>query len=523
MEGNERRMTYQRTMTPLFPPRKSRNSKMTTAVLSVALVCGLGMSLPAPAQTPGKEIRLSLAESISLALDANLRIRQQRLDPKIRAAELEAAKGRFNPVFSSGTGFSGSQQPASNPFLAGAPVQTNTGQDFLLGFDDPLRTGGSYGISLTNNRATSNSQFQAINPAFRSALTLDVVQPLLNGFRVSPDISAVALADNDRRISDLRLQAELIRTLSDVQTSYWELVFALRNLEVRQLALRQARDLLRRSERLREEGKGTISDVYQAQSAVASREADEIAAEAAVEDAQDILNRLIHPEEFHAASQLSITPSDAPSVVEIAANLQESTATALRARPEVVAARTDLKNRDELVRLAENQRLPRLDVEGSLSLNGLGGKFDDPLSQLGKAEHRAWHVGLALRVPFEGQGRDAELERFRIEREQARIALQDIEQQVLADVRIAVRQLETGKRRLDATRAAEDFARQALTVEERKHELGLTTSHDLLELQSDVAQAATNHLRAMIEHRLSLAALERAQGITLNVLGVSSE
>ncbi len=474
------------------------------------------------AQESEKQVNLSLQECISLALESNLNIRIQRVSPQIQDALLTMAKGRFDPSARFAPNASRSEEPSSTS-LAGADVQSSSSQSVTLGIADPIITGGSYGLSFNSNRSKSNSTFRTLNPFYRSGLSFNVTQPLLEGFGISVNKASITIAKNNKDISLLRLKAQLIRTLSEVQNAYWELVFSIENLKVQQLASKRAQDLLKKNQRFKEVGKATVSDILQAQAAVASREADVIAAEDAVKDAEDRLKRVTNMIQDEAQWEVIILPVDAPSFEEIDVDLEESIVAALKNRPEYAQAKIDLENSDISIKVAKNQRLPRLDLEGSLGLNGLGGELDEPLSQVGKAKYGEWYVGFALRMPLSGRGPKAELRKSQLEKKQALMGLKDLEQQIITEVRGAVRQLKTDKKRIEATKAAEEFARQALSAEEKKHGLGLSTSYELLQLQANLATVTKNHLRVVIDYRKSIVALYQALGITLERLNIGLE
>jgi len=433
------------------------------------------------------------------------------------------AKGHFDPSASFGPNVSRSEEPSSTPGLTGADVRSSNSRGFTLGIVDPIVTGGSYGLSFNSNRSESNSSYQTLNPAYRSGLTFNVTQPLLKGFGIGVNKTPITIAQNNRDISRLRLKTQLITTLSEVQNAYWELVFAIENLKVQQLALKQAQDLLKKNRRFKEFDKATISDVLQSQSAVASREADVIAAKDALRDAEDRVKRITNMIQDQIKWDAPIVPVDAPPLEEIKVVLEESIATALQHQPEYAQAEIDLKNSEASIKVAKNQRLPRLDLEGSLSFSGLGGKLDEPLSQVGKANYDTWYIGLALRVPLSRRTENATLKKSQLEKEQAMMALKDLEQEIITQVRGAVRQLETNKKRIEATKSAEKYAKQALSVEEKKHELELSSSYELLQFQANLATAAKNHLRAVIDYRKSIVVLYQVLGITLEKLNIEFE
>ncbi len=474
------------------------------------------------AEEAEKQIGLSLQQSIALALESNLNIRIQRISPQIQDALITRAKGRFDPVISFGPDADWSEEPSLTPFISGADVRTSNAQGFVLGFDDPIFMGGSYGLTFNSNRSESNSTRQTVNPAYRSDLTINVTQPLLEGFGTVNNAS-IAIARNNKDISLLQLKAQLIDTLSQVQKTYWELVFARENLNAQQLTLKQARDLLTVNRRRREVGKATVSDVLQAQAAVASREADVIAAQDTIKDVEDRLKRITNMIQDEALWGVSILPVDLPPFETVNVDLGESVAAALQNRPEYAQATIDLENSNIAIKFAKNQRLPRLDLEGSLAFNGLDGQLDDALSQVRKIEHDSWRVGLFLRVPLGDRAAKGELKRSQLEKEQGLLALQNLEQQIITDVREAVRQLETNRKRIEATKVAEDFARQTLAAENKKYEVGLSTSLDLLQFQAILANVSRDSLRSIIDYRQSIVALYQALGVTLVQLNIEFE
>ena len=219
----------------------------------------------------------------------------------------------------------------------------------------------------------------------------------------------------------------------------------------------------------------------------------------------------------------TILPVDAPSPEEMEIDLQGSIATAFEKRPEYTQAKLELQNSGISVKVARNRRLPTLDLEGSFDLNGLGGQMDESLSQVGGADYRSWYVGLALRMPIGSRTAKAELRKSLLEKEQKLLSLKDLEQQIIIEVRGAVRQQETDGKRVKATKIAQEFAEQVLSTEEKKHKLGLSTNYELLQFQANLATARKNHLRAIIDYRKSIVALHQALGATLEKLNIELE
>lgn len=499
--------------------KKKHRLGYTLCFVFIAFLCT--RSLFSQDQTD-EQIELTLSKAISLALESNLNIRIQRISPQIQDLLVTQAQGRFDPVISVGSDADWSEQPSLTPFITGAEVRTSNTQGFVLGFDDPIFTGGSYGLTFNSNRSESNSTRQTVNPAYGSDFAVNITQPLLEGFGTVNN-SSIAIARNNKDISHLQLKVQLINTLSQVQNTYWELVFARENLKVQELAAKQAYDLLTVNQRRKEVGKATISDVLQAQAAVASREADVIAAQDVISDVEDRLKRITNLIQNEALWGVAITPVDLPPFETVDVNMGESITTALQNRPEYTQAKIDLENSDISIKIAKNQQLPRLDLEGSLAFNGLDGQFGDAFSQVGTVEHDSWRVGLFLRIPIGDRTAKSELKRSQLEKEQGLLALQNLEQRIITEAREAVRQLETDRKRIEATKVAEDFARQTLAAENKKYEVGLSTSLDLLQFQAILANASRDSLRSIIDYRQSVVVLHQVLGVTLIQLNIEYE
>lgn len=473
------------------------------------------------AQTQGQK-RLSLRESIELAIKNNFDIRAAEYTPRIRAADILSARGSLAP--STGFDFTtkDSRTPSSTPFLEGLEegtgdlsVASTETQEWSLNFRDRFKTGTQYGIVFNSLRQESNSKFQVFQPYYSSALSLVLTQPLLDGFGTGANAGRILIAKNTRQLSIYQFQGQVASIVSQVQITYWDLVFAIENLKVKELALQQARDLLKFNQRQLEVGSATENDVLQAQAAVASREAEIIAAQDAVKDKEDGLKRLTNLMEGENAWDIQIIPEDTPRFEVLTVDLEGSLKTAFENRPDFAQARIGIENKQIQLRMAKNQTLPTVDLEGTFALNGLGDNYSDTLSELGSGDFRTWKVGVFLKYPIGDPTAKGELQRRRMENEQALMNLKSLEQQIVIEVREAVRQLETNHKRIIATQSALELEERKLAGEQKKYELGLTTSYNLLQFQADLSLARTGHLKAIIDYNKAIVQLAETLGTTL--------
>ena len=100
--------------------------------------------------------------------------------------------------------------------------------------------GGNYRFDFSSIRSTTNNQFAALNPQYPAALTLTFTQPLLRGFRFDQPRRQIAIAKKNLSLTDAQFRQRTIETITNVQRAYWDLVFALRNLQIQRDAVRDA-------------------------------------------------------------------------------------------------------------------------------------------------------------------------------------------------------------------------------------------------------------------------------------------
>src|SRR5262249_49876287 len=81
----------------------------------------------------------------------------------------------------------------------------------------------------------------------------------------------------------------------------------------------------------------------------------------------------------------------------------------------------------------------------------------------------------------------------------------------IQQVRDAAWKVEMNAKRLDTTRAARTLAEQRLNAEQKRYEVGMSTSFLVIQAQRDLAQAKTNELSATLSYDLSLVDFEALQ------------
>lgn len=474
-------------------------------------------------------LRITLEQAIEMALENNLDIVVSRLDTQVQAQGLASARGVYQPFISAGLNNLDSRAPAQNQ-LVGAPVLTSTRSNYNLAWRQQLATGGNYNVQFQNLRSTTNSAFSGFNPLFDSAVSAQITQPLMQNFRHDPRKRQILVAQNGERVSRYQFEQQVMDTIRDVEFAYWDLVFSHRDLEVARQSLQLAQDLLRNNRIQVEVGTMAPIDVLEAEAEVASREEAVILAEEAIFRFEDILKRLINDPDSEAFWTATYLPTDQPLIEEVEIDVDDAVRTALQRRPILEQSRVELETRDYDVRFRKNQMMPQVDIVGSLAFNGIGGTrlvrddfageattvipggYADALDQVFGGDFRDWTVGLNLSYPLGNSQAAAAHSQAQVAARQQRARIDAGELIIAQEVRQAARSVDTNRKRIDATRVARELAQQRLEAEQKKFEVGMSTAFFIVQAQRDLAQAAANELRALIDYKKALAAFERAKG-----------
>ena len=388
-------------------------------------------------------------------------------------------------------------------------------------------TGGNYELTMDNNKNLSNSRFISLNPVYSSDLALTVTQPLLKNFGVDLNKREIYIAKNDQKISDHQFTKKVIDTLTDAENIYWDLVFSIEDLKVKETSLQRARDLEKQVKAQVEVGTLAELEILQAKSEVASRDQQLLNAKNLIEDNEDLLKSILNLSFDSVEGLKKVIPADSPVFEPGRENsLEDALKTALTHRPDLMARKKELENRNIEARYNENQMFPTLDLVGSLGLNGLSGDsgtgankingaYDTALSEAFSTDYRLWQFGINMSYPIGNRAAKSRLAAKRLEVAQLLLDIKDLEQNIVVEVREAHRQIETDIKRVQATRVAQKLAEEKLNAEDKKFEVGLSTSFNVLEFQEDLAEEQSNAIKAVIDYNKSRNRLNQVIARTL--------
>ena len=461
------------------------------------------------------DLGLSLREAVLLTLKNNLDIAIANYNPKITAEGITIAKAVFDPVASLTADANRTVTPVASG-LAGATAESRIeNQDVNASLTQQLPIGGSYTLNLSNNRQFTNSSFALINPSYKTFLTLSITQNLLKNFGPDVNTAAIKIARINQAISVTQFRQQANQVITNVHNAYWNLVFAIENLEVQKRSLRLARELEDLNKARVRAGVAAPVEVTQAEAQAAAQVQNVILAEKAIKDAEDQLKLIINIPDGEKIWARTILPADAPPFEVVQVDADASIQEALEKRPEYAAAKLTLQNTDINLRVARNQLLPSLQLQGSLGLNGLKDDLGGDYGRLTSGDFTSWSAALVLSYPLGNRSARSAFVQARLTDDQARVSLLNLKRQIISQVREGVRRIEADVRRVEATRAARVLAEEQLRVERKRLEAGVTTTFNVLSFQRDLAAAQASEIQAITTYNQDLANMEFVKGTVL--------
>ncbi len=479
--------------------------------------------------------RLTVAEAVHQALLNNPSVAAERLTPLRTQQDILSAESVFDPVITAEVNKDRRKSPNSSA-LAGVLVNTQENYNYNLGFRKLLRTGGDFHIDFTNNKFVSNARFQGLIPQYEPELLFSLDQPLLRSFGLNFAYLLVDATKLQSESAAWTYRAQLANFVKQVIAAYWVVVYARENVVVQQQSLDLARQTLRENnERVRVGLLAPVS-VKEAESQAAAREQQVIVASNQYDNALRTLRQSIYIQKGDTFVPRPIEPIDRPRVTPVTVDADAALKLALEKRPEVHAQTLDLQSKQVTERVRENQLLPKLDFVGNFGLNGLSGNavpvvdpstgktvqttFDGPYSEaldrLTSKKFYSYQAGVEIEVPLGNAAAKAEYTKAKIDTSQSELNRRQLFSNINLEVSTAVNDVIANMKRIQASRVARELAEENLRNQQKRLEVGIVTTKDVLDFQDQLTTARGVELQAATDYNVSLAELARAQGTILD-------
>jgi outer membrane protein TolC len=547
---------------PADPPPVAPNYEAPSRPLPSAERVGVDVS---------DQLPLTLNDAIRMALKDSNDIDQSRIDVQIAEYNLKAAHGIYDPLLSSESYYERSTTPTSSTLggagASGAVTQTDQTGSARLGGFSPFG-GGSYQLDFSSTRLTTTNQNVRLNPQFPTAATLTYTQPLLRGLRFDINRRNIEIAKKNLSLSDAQFRQRAIDVIARVEQAYWDLAFALRNLQVQIDAVKQARLQVESNQRLVAKGVLAPIDIVAATTQVTTFEQNVYTAQEAVTQAENTLKTLILPDRTEALWSRALTPVTPVSLEAPRPPLEFAVKAALDNRPELAQLRNNADINRINVRYLRDQTKPQVDLVGTYTAVGLAGNpvqttgtgstntsaltarvnelsllagltalppststttippnliggYTKSLSNLIDQNYPTLRVGVRVSLPLRNRTAEANLGGALALDNRITDQFKQTEQIIESEVRNAIQAVRSAEARLASAAASRSSAELQYASEQRQFRAGTTTVYLVLQRQTELLAARGRELQAQTDLNKAISQLQHATGNTLSANNVS--
>jgi outer membrane protein len=467
----------------------------------------------------------------------------------------------FDPILTGSLQWDHFNQLASSVFT-GVPVLSQNTQTYDFAYTQGFQSGTNLLVGFNNTRQSTNSPFTSLSPVINPNFTFRLTQHLLQGFGFPANNRFIRIAKNNREVTDVAFRLQVITTVDQIENMYWDLVFFFENVRVQQESLTFAQKTLSDTQKQVQIGSLAPIEVVRAQSTVAADQQSLIQAQNNLQLQQLLMKNalsrtLVDPR--LADAEVIPTSTIQLSAQEEVTPTQDLVNDALGHRPELSEARINLASQEISNKAVRSALLPTLDLFAYYGGSGLAGaqnqanlcanlsslqqafgcagppipvtspsyippaqpvSYGTALNQTIDSSAPDKGVGLTLNIPIRNRAGQATQIRSEMEYRQAQMRLQQIENEIRIEVRNAQFTLTQNRAAVASAQAAVALGRTSLDAEQKKLNLGASTSTLVLQNESALATAESTLVSAMSAYQKSRIELDRATGLLLDRNGI---
>ncbi len=505
-------------ISPLLVPRLA-------TLLPILAIVGWGdapaVAAEADAPPPATEV-VDVRKTIELAVAGNVDLKREKIAIAVTSANLLAAQGQYDVIFSSDLTF----QQRVTPSIASQDIASGVTNSVALdlGVSRRLETGGNLSLSLSNSATETNSQFQCGTGStgeclyYTTNMTLRFDHPLLRGFGKEVGLAGIRRRTIEGDMALLNREIRVANVLRDVLSAYWEVAYATRDLEIRRSAVELARKQLEATDAQIAVGRLAPIDRAAVERAISDRLQDVVLAEQTLLFRSLQLRRLVGlPAEANVATFAAADSPDAlPRDIDAA---QELTRT-LQWNPQLRSLRMGLQLNEIDLATARSTLKPQLDVFGQIGSTGRNVEFADTLTQAAKFENLVWSTGLSLQLPAQNRAARGQVEATRLAQERSWLDAGALELDLRDQALRLASNVKTAARRGVLSKETVKFAERNLEAEEARFSVGRSTNNDVILRQQELKVAQIQVVRAGVDLLVAEIALGAMTGDLLERYGV---
>jgi len=470
---------------------------------------------------------LTLKEAIAIGLQNSFDIKSEQMVEKIREESINISESKFDPVFAASVNAGAYDTPTSY-----APYNMDYINEKRFNGSATLtklhQTGFTGEFALKTSRTDTNNPYEELDPSYKTVFLMNITVPLMKNF--GKDINSVDLAKSKLALKQAKLQLynKMIAKTASIETAYRNVTKTKEVLKLAVQASDLAKSLLESDKQRFNAGIAPITEVQEAETAVAAREEQVILAQSNVDAALNNLDNLLNMD-----GNLQNVDTEPLTNNWINFDINDAYMTALKIRPDIATMTVELQKYDLTIKYLKNQELPELDIVNTLGVigysgdekvrNNFNGTYPDSVYDVADTDGFEVFVGLNFKYPLGGKSAKAKTASASSEKRRAAYNLKKSERDAKKEIKDAAIVIESGKKRYDISQTSINLAEITLSQEMKKLKEGLSDTFRILKFQNDVIDAKMRSINALYDYNLGLAMLYKADGTNLDRYGFKLE
>ena len=328
-----------------------------------------------------------------------------------------------------------------------------------------------------------------------------VTQPVFTGFAL---ISAHRLSELGIDQSKLNIELSKLDLTLNVKKAYFEILMADKTIEVTTKDVESRKSNVNVALNFFKVGLIPINDVLKAEVELANAQQQLITSRNASLFARAAFNAVL--------SKPINTPVEVVDILKYKpehGDLENYIKEAFENRPEMKLLDINILQRDQEIRLTKSENYPKINFQydyikegDSPDVSGSDFSDSDTWTVMAVCSWTLWEWGKT-------RYKVKEKESLKNELMQTKLALED---NIRLEVKGEVLALKNAAENIPTTRKAVEQGEENLRVNNERYKAKMTTITEVLDAQSLLTQARANHYRALYNHNLAKARLQRAIG-----------
>jgi len=463
---------------------------------------------------------------IVLGLETNLGLKIVSLDVAKEEESIKIEKSAFD-----GTVFASAEYGrSSTPYASSYSLSSASRSEKLsgkLGLSKRFKTGLKSTLSLDSEWTTDNDSSVNLDPRYRTALVLDLNQPLLQNYGTSINTTQLEISKRQQlqKALDYLLQAQSL--ILQLEVAARQLAAKAEIVQLRRQSLTLAEGLLKANHKRFDAGVIPVTEIQQAETEVAARQ---LSLSLAIQDQnilkEDLNRQLNHslPDDFKAEALVDFNQSiSEPKLPDFNRLFEMAKQQRVELKINDFAVQSSSLQHDYL----RNQLKPQLDVKLQLGVSGLSGdertstvasdysgNWSNSFGSMSEADGYQWRAGLEFTMPIGNRLAKSRYRQSELQLKQDRYRENDIKAMIKNDVLQQQVNISQTKQQLEISERFESLAQTSLDQEQQRLYEGLSDTFRIISFQQKLAEAKIDRINAITRYNLAIAQMDFALGHT---------